>query len=102
MRSGRSARKEQLVEPSKIPRVKSSRHYQEKVSESGTDLMLTDIPPKRRSGDQYPFRSGTSKSSINNPKLLETVEDVIRRLSLPELTTLRQERKMQQNREVRL
>jgi len=33
----------------------------------------------------------TSKSSINNPKLLETVEDAIRRLILPELTMLKRE-----------
>ncbi|KAF1809784.1 hypothetical protein P152DRAFT_451732 [Eremomyces bilateralis CBS 781.70] len=40
-------------------------------------------------------RSGTSAisgtSSINNPKLLATVEDAIRRLILPEITTLREE-----------
>ncbi|KAL8993635.1 MAG: hypothetical protein Q9169_006199 [Polycauliona sp. 2 TL-2023] len=95
----RNASKEQLVESSKTHRRKSSRHQQEEISQSGTESMLTDISPKRRSGDQYSFRSGTSKSSINNPKLLETVEDAIRRLILPELTTLKQEQKMQQNRD---
>ncbi|KAG9243350.1 hypothetical protein BJ878DRAFT_121420 [Calycina marina] len=40
---------------------------------------------------QDSVRSGTSKSSINNPKLLETVEDAIRRLILPELTALKRE-----------
>lgn len=95
----RSASKEQLLEYSKTPRRKSSRHHQEEISQSGTESMLTDISPKRRSGDQYSFRSGTSKSSINNPKLLETVEDAIRRLILPELSTLKQEQKLQQNRD---
>ncbi|KAL8696637.1 MAG: hypothetical protein Q9224_002693, partial [Gallowayella concinna] len=96
----RSVSKEQLIESTKTPRRKSSsRHHHDEVSQSGTESMLTDISPKRRSGDQYSFRSGTSKSSINNPRLLETVEDAIRRLILPELTTLKQEQKMQQNRE---
>ena len=95
----RSASKEQLVESSKTSRRRSSKHHQEEISQSGTESMLTDISPKRRSGDQYSFRSGTSKSSINNPKLLETVEDAIRRLILPELSTLKQEQKLQQNRD---
>ncbi|KAL8784059.1 MAG: hypothetical protein Q9213_004186 [Squamulea squamosa] len=95
----RSVSKESPIESSKTPRRKSSRHHQEEISQSGTESMLTDISPKRRSGDQYSFRSGTSKSSINNPKLLETVEDAIRRLILPELTTLKHEQKMQQNRD---
>ncbi|KAI4268629.1 MAG: hypothetical protein LQ337_007729 [Flavoplaca oasis] len=95
----RSASKEHLIESSKTPRRKSSRHHQDEISQSGTESILTDISPKRRSGDQYSFRSSTSKSSINNPKLLETVEDAIRRLILPELTTLKQEQKMQQNRD---
>ncbi|KAL8725854.1 MAG: hypothetical protein Q9166_007100 [cf. Caloplaca sp. 2 TL-2023] len=96
----RSVSKEQLIESTKTPRRKSSRHHHDEVSQSGTESMLTDISPKRRSGDQYSFRSGTSKSSINNPRLLETVEDAIRRLILPELTTLKQEQKMQQNRDM--
>ncbi|KAL8936170.1 MAG: hypothetical protein Q9216_005070 [Gyalolechia sp. 2 TL-2023] len=96
----RSASKEHVVEHSKTSRRRSSRHHPEDVvSQSGTESILTDASPKRRSGDQYSFRSGTSKSSINNPKLLETVEDAIRRLILPELTTLKQEQKMHQNRE---
>ncbi|KAH9225073.1 hypothetical protein DL95DRAFT_452788 [Leptodontidium sp. 2 PMI_412] len=41
-------------------------------------------------------RSTSSLSPINNPRLLETVEDAIRRLILPELTKLRRERKIQQ------
>jgi hypothetical protein len=61
-------------------------------------LTNSQLSSRRKSGDQYSFRSGTSKSSINNPKLLKTVEDAIRRLILPELTILKQEQKMQQNR----
>lgn len=98
--SSRSTSKEYVAENVKTTRRRSSRHHPEDmVSQSGTESILTDASPKRRSGDQYSFRSGTSKSSINNPKLLETVEDAIRRLILPELTTLKQEQKMHQNRE---
>lgn len=95
----RSVSKEQLIESTKTPRRKSSRHHHDEVSQSGTESMLTETSPKRKSGDQYSFRSSTSKSSINNPRLLETVEDAIRRLILPELTTLKQEQRMQQNRD---
>ncbi|KAL8927019.1 MAG: hypothetical protein Q9208_002564 [Pyrenodesmia sp. 3 TL-2023] len=95
----RSASKEQMVESSKSTRRRSSRHHPDEISQSGTESFLTDASTKRKSGDQYSFQSGTSKSSINNPKLLETVEDAIRRLILPELTTLKHEQKLHQNRD---
>lgn len=44
------------------------------------------------------MRSGASKSSINNPKLLETVEDAIRRLILPELSALKREQSKHEGR----
>ncbi|KAA8574436.1 hypothetical protein EYC84_005903 [Monilinia fructicola] len=57
---------------------------------SGADSGLLDSQVSRNSG--YSARSGASKnSSINNPKLLETVEDAIRRLILPELSALKRE-----------
>ena len=99
-RSG-SLSKEQLVETTKSPRRKSSRHHHEEELPSGAESSLltnSQLSPRRRSGDQYSFRSGTSKSSINNPKLLETVEDAIRRLIMPELAALKQEQKTQHNR----
>ncbi|KAL9605361.1 MAG: hypothetical protein Q9179_001454 [Wetmoreana sp. 5 TL-2023] len=95
----RSFSKEHIAESSKTPIRKSSRQHQEEYIQSGTDSILTDMSPKRRSGDQYSFRSGTSKSSITNPKLLETVEDAIQRLILPELSKIKQEQKMYQNRD---
>lgn len=95
----RSASKEHIIESSKTTRRRSSRHQPDEISQSGTESFLTDASPKRKSGDQYSFKSGTSKSSINNPKLLETVEDAIRRLILPELTTLKHEQKLHQNRD---
>lgn len=97
----RSISNEQIAENLRSPKRRSSRHHHDDEINSGVDssiLTSSQLSSRRKSGDQYSFRSGTSKSSINNPKLLETVEDAIRRLILPELTTLKQEQKMQQNR----
>lgn len=97
----RNVSKEQLTDSPKSSRRRSSRQHREEEVTSGAEssLLTSQISPTRKSGDQYSFRSGTSKSSINNPKLLETVEDAIRRLILPELTTLKQEQKANQNRD---
>ena len=60
----------------------------------------SQLSPRRESGNQYSFQSGTSESSINaNPRLLETVENANRRLNMPELETLKQEQKVQQSRQ---
>ncbi len=90
----RSASKEHVFESTKSPRRRSSRSHREEEFTSGAEsslLTTSQLSGSRKSGDQYSFRSGTSKSSINNPKLLETVEDAIRRLILPELTALKHE-----------
>ncbi len=96
----RSVSNEQAVESLISPKRRSSRHQQEDEFVSGAEssLLTSQASTRRKSGDQYSFRSGTSNSSIKNPKLLETVEDAIRRLILPELTTLKEEQKLQQNR----
>lgn len=85
------------------PRRKSSKHHREdsELTRGDESSVLTNSAPspRRQSGDQYSFRSGTSKSSINaNPRLLETVENAIRRLIMPELETLKQEQRMQKTR----
>lgn len=98
----RSVSNEQLVESHKSGHRRSSKSYKEEEAPSGPEssLLTSQVSPGRQSGDQYSFRSGTSKSSINaNPKLLETVENAIRRLIMPELETLKQEQKMQQGRQ---
>lgn len=99
----RSVSNEQLAEDVKSRRRRSSRGYREEEVTSGAEsslLTTSQLSPRRESGDQYSFRSGTSKSSINaNPRLLETVENAIRRLIMPELETLKQEQKMQQSRQ---
>ena len=61
-------------------------------------LTASQLSPSRKSGDQYSFRSGTSKSSVNNTRLLETLEDAIRRVVLPELSALKREQTTQRNR----
>ncbi|KAF6218331.1 hypothetical protein HO133_005678 [Letharia lupina] len=99
----RSGSNEQLVEDVNSRRRRSSKGYREEELASGAEsslLTTSQLSPRRESGDQYSFRSGTSKSSINaNPRLLETVENAIRRLIMPELETLKQEQKMQQSRQ---
>ena len=90
-RSRSVSNSEQHAEGVKSPRRRSSRSHHDDSLLSGQDSSLLNSQLSRKSGDQYSFRSGTSKSSINNPKLLETVEDAIRRLILPELTALKRE-----------
>ena len=93
---GLSLSKEQLAETVKSPKRRSSRHHHVDEIPSGTESSLlgnSQVSDKRKSVDQYSFRSGTSKSSsMNNPKLLEAFEDTIRQLILPEINTLRKER----------
>lgn len=102
-RSG-SISKEQLIETVQSPKRRSEKpgkHHRTDEPPSGAESSIvtgSQLSDRRKSGDQYSFRSGTSKSSLNNPKLLETVEDAIRRLILPELTALKHEQKTQQNR----
>ncbi|KAI9805664.1 MAG: hypothetical protein M1833_005156 [Piccolia ochrophora] len=88
------------AEVTKSGRRRSSKSHREDEFLSGAEssVLTSQLSPSRKSGDQYSFRSGTSKSSINNPKLLETVEDAIRRLILPELTALKNEHKTSRNR----
>ena len=99
----RSVSSEQLAEDFKSRRRRSSKGHKDEEFPSGAEsslLTTSQLSPRRESGDQYSFRSGTSKSSINaNPRLLETVENAIRRLIMPELETLKQEQKMQQSRQ---
>ena len=76
----------------KSPRRRSSRSHQESMVSGADSSMLSSGPSQsHRSYDQRSVGSGASKSSLNNPKLLETVEDAIRRLILPELNALKRE-----------
>ncbi|TAQ91512.1 hypothetical protein B7494_g232 [Chlorociboria aeruginascens] len=94
----RSVSAEQHAEGVKSPRRRSSRsHHEESLLSPDSSQLNSQL--SKKSADQYSFRSGTSKSSINNPKLLETVEDAIRRLILPELTALKREQSKHSHRD---
>jgi hypothetical protein len=67
-------------------------------SYTGTGSSLVSgsaLSGEHRSHDQRSVRSGQSQSqvSINNPKLLSTVEDAIRRLILPELKEIKKDQR---------
>lgn len=68
------------------------------VSAADSSVLSSNLAPSHRSMDTRSMRSGASKSSINNPKLLETVEDAIRRLILPELSALKREQSKREGR----
>ena len=90
-------------EETRSPKRRSRKHREDESIITGAESGLTGsslLSPKRKSGDQYSFRSGTSKSSINNPRLLETVEDAIRRLILPELKELKNDQKVEKDRKL--
>ncbi|OCK86848.1 uncharacterized protein K441DRAFT_597464 [Cenococcum geophilum 1.58] len=98
-RRERRVSREELSEAGKSPRRKSSRGHRDEEPVSGTDSSLVSSNVHRRSGDAHSVKSGISAtSSINNPKLLQTVEDAIKRLILPELEALKEEQRTQQNR----
>lgn len=93
--------REDLTPSRKSHRRTSRSSRDEEISAlSGTDSSLLSSNVHRRSGDVHSVRSGVSgTSSINNPKLLATVEDAIKRLILPELNALKEEQQTQRNRD---
>ncbi|KAH6891366.1 hypothetical protein B0T10DRAFT_560611 [Thelonectria olida] len=81
---------------------RSSRsHPESTISAADSSVLSSHLTPSHRSVDTHSTRSGVSKSSINNPKLLETVEDAIRRLILPELSALKREQSKRETRDNR-
>ncbi|KAI2625684.1 hypothetical protein GGR54DRAFT_637464 [Hypoxylon sp. NC1633] len=64
------------------------------VSAADSSNLSSQFTPSHRSYDSH----SSSKVSINNPKLLETVEDAIRRLILPELESIKRERSQRDSR----
>ncbi|OQD74607.1 hypothetical protein PENDEC_c010G06547 [Penicillium decumbens] len=90
--------KEYLEAEPKSSRRRRHEKLEEYITSPESSLLSTSaVSSNRKSGDQYSIRSGASKSSINNPKLLETVEDAIRRLILPELKELKKDQKVMSN-----
>ncbi|KAI0197499.1 hypothetical protein F4808DRAFT_463706 [Astrocystis sublimbata] len=76
------------------PRRKSKVSQKESVVSAIEPSVLSQLTPTHRSYDSH----SSSKISINNPKLLETVEDAIRRLILPELDAIKRERSQRETR----
>ncbi|KAJ9662015.1 hypothetical protein H2201_006304 [Coniosporium apollinis] len=94
-----SISKDRLPEAERSSRRRSSRSERSEDIVPGAESSLLTSNISRRSGDAQSIRSGTSAaSSINNPKLLQTVEDAIRRLIIPELNALKEQQKTQENR----
>lgn len=86
-----SASGEKDADRARTPRLRSGRnHNVDESLVSGTDSSLLSSQP---APSQQSFQSGSS--SLNNPKLLATVEDAIRRLILPELTELKRQQSKQ-------
>lgn len=87
------------AEPTKSSRRRRQAYGEEDtgVTSPESSLLSSAVSSNRKSGDQHSIRSGASKSSINNPKLLETVEDAIRRLILPELKELKKDQRVISN-----
>lgn len=91
--------REELASPRKSHR-RRSKDVEEISAVSGTESSLLSSNADRRSGIAHSTRSGVSgTSSINNPKLLATVEDAIKRLILPELNALKEENRTSRNRD---
>ena len=61
--------------------------------ESITGTASSMISGSALSAEPRSVKSGTSAGSVTNPKLLQTVEDAIRRLILPELKEIKNEQK---------
>ena len=80
-------------------RRRSSKTHRDEDALAAADSRHPPLSPTYHpSADQSSFRSGTSTSSLNNPRLLATVEDAIKRLILPELSALKHEQRTQTNR----
>ncbi|KAI2730367.1 hypothetical protein CBS147332_2219 [Penicillium roqueforti] len=89
--------KDYLEAETKPSRRRTRKYAEEDVTSPDSSILSTSGVSSNRKSDQYSVRSGASKSSINNPKLLETVEDAIRRLILPELKELKKDQKVMTN-----
>jgi len=71
-------------------RSSKSRHDDEMASGAESSMVSSHLAPSQRS-----YRSGTSQGSrmTNNPKLLEMVEDTIKRMILPEINAIKEDQK---------
>lgn len=96
-RSRTSSASDRYGDESKTSRRRSSRNHESAVSAADSSVVSSNFSPSHRSMDQHSMRSDSSSKSINNPKLLEAVEDAIRRLILPQLDSLRRETSLRES-----
>jgi hypothetical protein len=95
-RSTKSRESSRLREDDRKSHRRRSKDVEEVSAVSGTESSLLSS----NAGRSHAVRSGVSgTSSINNPKLLATVEDAIKRLILPELNALKEENRTSRNRD---
>lgn len=83
------------TKPSKERRRRLSKTHRDDDTVSGAEssLISSSMTPSQTS-----YRStGTSKVSLNNPRLLEMVEDTVKRLILPEINQLRNDHRTDKN-----
>ncbi|TIA52812.1 hypothetical protein D6C79_01816 [Aureobasidium pullulans] len=88
---GEAVEYEPETKPTKERRRRSSRSTREEdlASAAESSILSSNLSPSNLS-----YASGTtSKVSLNNPKLLQMVEDTVRRLILPEITQLKNEQR---------
>lgn len=82
--------------PKQRRRRSSKSHYMEDSTVSGADSSLVS---SHLASSERSYRSGTSQGSrmTNNPKLLEMVEDTIKRMILPEINAIKKDQKTEHN-----
>jgi hypothetical protein len=75
------------------PQQRSSKRLEDDLVADSSVVTNSYLSAGNKSVDQTSFRPGASQTSLHNPKLLQTVEDAIRRLILPELKELKTNQK---------
>ena len=94
----RSVSKEYIIDDeATTTKTRSSKRRDENRLSAPESFQQSEISALSGKSDRS-VRSGTSTTSINNPKLLGIVEDTIKRLILPELNALREEQTAQKKR----
>ena len=83
------------------PRRRVAKHIEDDSITGSSMLSASAVSELPKSNDGRSLRSGQSQVSINNPKLLQTVEDAIRRLILPELKEIKNDQKQSSHRKHR-
>lgn len=99
----KSSGSDHYSETGKSSRKRSNKGFEESIlSGADSSVISSALSHSHRSLEASSMQSGATRSSINNPKLLETVEDAIRRLILPELSAIKREQSKRESRRASL